>query len=69
MRGKWIMYIDQYGAKVWARTVAELRREAGGGRVCKLYHDKVDTTRRTFHIGYCVGRRWFTAYAPVELPA
>ena len=69
MRGKWTLYIDQYGNKLMARTVKELREAAGGGAVHKLYQDKVDPTRRTFHIGYCVGSRWFTAYTPVELPA
>lgn len=67
MRGKWTLYIDQYGQPVWARTVKELREKCGGGRVFKLYRDKEDG--RSVHVGYGVGSRWFDAYWPVELPA
>jgi hypothetical protein len=59
-----LLYIDQHGSPVWARTVRELRNRAGGGRVPKMYRDKPDG--RTVHCGYVVGCRWFTAYAPVE---
>jgi hypothetical protein len=61
------LFIDQYGDPVWARTVKELREKCGGGRVAKMYVDKKDG--RTVHCGYIVGRRWFTRYAPVEVPA
>lgn len=61
-----LLYIDQYGSLVCARTVRELRDRAGGARVSKMYRDKPDG--RTVHCGYVVGRRWFTAYAPVEKP-
>lgn len=67
MRGKQILYIDQYGRPVWARTVKELREKCGGGRVVKIYRDKQDG--RSVHVGYGVGSRWFYAYRPVELPA
>jgi hypothetical protein len=62
-----LLYIDQYGSPVWARTVSELRDRAGGGRVSKMYCDKLDG--RTVQTGYVVGKRWFSAYAPVEKPA
>jgi len=42
MRGKQILYIDQYGQPIWARTVKELREKCGGGRVFKIYRDKQD---------------------------
>jgi hypothetical protein len=48
-----LLYIDQYGQPVWARTVRELRERAGGGRVSKMYRDKLDG--RTVHAGYVVG--------------
>lgn len=67
MNGKQTLFIDQYGSKLWARTVRELRERAGGGRVSKMYVDKLDMT--AVHCGYVVGQRWFTAYHPVELPA
>ena len=60
-----LLYIDQYA--VWARTVRELRERAGGGRVSKMYRDKLDG--RTVHASYVVGKRWFSAYLPVEKPA
>lgn len=69
MNGKLLLYIDQYGSRFWARTVAELRKQIGmgGSRVLKMYVDKKDG--RTVHIGYVIGEHWLTAYAPVELPA
>lgn len=60
------LWIDQYGQPVWARTVRELREKVGGGAVSKMYVDKLDG--RTVHVGYVVGRRWFTKYMPVEAP-
>lgn len=67
MRGKPMLYLDQFGNHFHARTVAELRRRVGGGRVSKMYQDKRDG--RTVHCGYVVGPHWFTAFQPVELPA
>ena len=61
------IFIDQHGDLVWARTVTELREKVGGGRVGKMYVDKKDG--RTVHCGYVVGRRWFSRFAPVEVPA
>jgi hypothetical protein len=66
MNGKLMLYIDQYGKPVWARTVRELREKAGGGRVSTMYSDKKDG--RTVRTGYVVGRRWFSRYLPLELP-
>ena len=67
MRGKLTLFIDQYGDHVWARTVRELREKVGSGRVFKVYCDKKDGS--TVHCGYAIGRRWFSAYHPVELAA
>lgn len=67
MRGKLTLYVDQYGAKVYARTREELRTKCGGGRVFKIYVDKTDG--RVCHVGYGVGRRWFNAFQPVEIAA
>lgn len=61
------LFIDQYGRKIWARTVHELREKAGGGRVNKQYIDKHDG--RTVHNGYVVGQSWFTAFRPLEIEA
>jgi hypothetical protein len=71
MKGKPILYIDQYGQRLWAKTVSELREKAGGGRVFKIYVDKIagEHAGQSVHCGYGVGARWFNAYAPVELPA
>jgi hypothetical protein len=67
MNGTPMLYIDQYGSPVWARTTRELRENAGGGRMSTMYADKKDG--RTMRTGYVVGRRWFTRYLPHELPA
>ena len=67
MKGIYRLYIDQYGNKVGASTVRELREKSGGGGVSKMYVDKKDGT--TVQTGYVVGQHWYTMYAPVELPA
>jgi hypothetical protein len=67
MNGKLILYVDQYGGKIWARTVAELCKKAGGSRASRMYRDKKDG--RTVHCGYIVRNRWFEMLEPVELPA
>ena len=67
MRGKPMLYVDQYGDKFYASTVRELREKIGGGRVGKMYRDLKDGG--TVHVGYVVGRHWCSAYAPVKLPA
>lgn len=64
MNGRWMLYIDQYGQRIGARTVKELRERAGGGRVSRQYIDTKDG--RTWHTGYVVGARWFTAYVPYQ---
>ena len=65
MNGKPMLYIDQYGAKIWALSVRELREKCGGGRVSKQYVDGKDGT--TYHTGYVVGSRWFTAFSPYRV--
>lgn len=64
MRGRLVLYIDQYGEHIWARTVADLREQAGGGTVSKMYCDLKDG--RTVHQGYVVGKLWFRAFIPYE---
>jgi len=53
-----LLYIDEYGAHLRAKTLRELQNKAGGGRISKMYLGEK-------HIGYVVGQRWFTAYKPV----
>ena len=62
-----VLYIDQFGARIWARTVKELRAAVGGGRISKMYVDKANG--QIVHIGYVVGKHWLAAYAPIEKPA
>jgi len=62
MKGKLMLYLDQYGNRWFARTVAELRAQIGGGRVSKMYIDAKGG--ETHHVGYVVGQHWCTAYAP-----
>jgi hypothetical protein len=56
------LFIDQYGYKVYASSVKELKELVGPGRVFKIYRD---TPEGTFHVGYGVGSSWFTEYQPV----
>ena len=68
MNGELLLYIDQYGAPIWARTIAELQEKAGGGKLFKIYVDKIagEHAGKSVHCGYGVGCRWFNAYRPVE---
>lgn len=66
-KGQRVMFLDQNGSSVWVGSVAELRSEAGGGPVVKMYVD--DKTGKSWHCGYIVGRRWFTAYLPLRVEA
>jgi hypothetical protein len=72
------LFLDQYGEHEWAHTVKELREKCGGGHISKMYNERpclnADGTtssvrKETFHVGYVVGQRWFTQFAPVERPA
>lgn len=65
MKGNMTLYVDQYGGRVYATTLKDLRAQCGGGRVFKIYRDKKDG--RVVHVGYGVGSRWFNAYQPVEI--
>ena len=67
MNGKTMLYLDQFGNRWFASTVAELRRKIGYGPVSKMYVDGADG--RTYHIGYVVGRHWCEAFAPMRNPA
>lgn len=67
MKGRLMLYVDQYGNRWYAETVEELRRKIGGGRVSKMYRDKKDG--KAVHTGYVVGKHWCTAYVPYEVPA
>ena len=66
MKGKWTLYIDQYGEKYAAYTVKELRKQVPG-RCGKMYIDRKDGS--CWHIGYVVGKHWLTAYRRVEIAA
>lgn len=64
MNNKMMLYMDRYGNVLFARTLRELQKKAGGGRIFKVY----STTKEgvNFHCGYGVGKRWFTAYVPYQ---
>jgi hypothetical protein len=61
------LFLDQFGEPIWARTVKELREKVGGGRVSTMFRDKKDGS--VVRCGYVIGRRWFSRFAPVEVPA
>jgi hypothetical protein len=67
MRGKLVLYMDQYNRHIVARSVKELRQSAGGGRVSRMYTDSLNG--KTYHTGYVVGPYWFTAFVPLRTEA
>ena len=66
MRGQLTLYIDQYGNRWHATTVADLRQQIGG-KVSKMYRDGADG--KTYHVGYVVGKHWCHAFTPLRIPA
>lgn len=66
MRGKLMLYMDQYNRHIAATSVKELRQSAGGGRVARMYRDGKDG--KSYHVGYVVGPYWFTAFVPMRTP-
>ena len=67
MKGEWVLYLDQYGNKWFAKSVKDLREMLGGGRVTKMYADGKDG--KTYHVGYVVGKLWCTPYVPYRVVA
>ena len=67
MKGKFTLYLSQYGDKFTARTIKELRQKVGKGRVSRVFVDgSGKDAGKVFHTGYCVGSVWLTAYQPVR---
>lgn len=64
---KLYLFVDQYGNRIQARTVKELKEQVGPGKVSKMYVDS--KTKGTLHVGYVVGKRWFTQFERVERQA
>lgn len=68
MRNTLMLYVDQYGNKIWAKTVKDLKAQAGPGKVFKIYCD-MKPDGKSYHVGYGVGRRWFNAFQPLKVAA
>ena len=64
MNGELMLYLDQFGSKYFAATIAELREAVGSGRVGKMYCDLKDG--EAVHVGYVIGRHWLEAFRPVR---
>lgn len=69
--GKPVLFIDQYGDRFWARSLAELRGQCPGA-VTAQYNDRKDGS--TVRNGYAIGvgganERWLTAFKPIEFAA
>ncbi len=62
MNGQTIAYIDQYGQWIWAKTIKQLCEKCGRKSARKQYSDGKDG--KSYHTGYIVGDRWFTAFIP-----
>lgn len=61
------LFVDQWGNKIWASTLKELRDKCGvKTSAAKQYSDRKDGTYWT---GYVIGDRWFTAFNPAAVPA
>lgn len=66
MKGKTVLYLDQWGQRFYAKTVKELQEQVGG-KVSKMYIDGKDG--KTYHTGYVVGQHWMTAFVPMRKEA
>jgi len=59
------LYVDQYGNKFYAPSLAELRKQIPG-RASPMYVDKEDGS--TVRVGVIIGDHWLTEYIPNEQP-
>lgn len=66
MKGKTVLYLDQWGQRFYAKTVKELQEQVRG-KVSKMYIDGKDG--KTYHTGYVVGQHWMTAFVPMRKEA
>lgn len=66
MRRKRMLYVDQYGNRFYASTVAELRKQIPG-RISTMYVDKPDGP--PVRVGYVIGQHWLTRYRVDERAA
>lgn len=66
MKGKRILYRDQFGYTWFAKSIRNLREQIPG-RVSKMYVDGMNG--KTYHVGYVVGKHWCTAYTPMRKEA
>ena len=68
MKGKWRLYVDQYGQLVGAHSVRELCQKLGRahGSARRIYRDKKNGP--PVHVGYIVAGRWFDCYIPYDQP-
>lgn len=64
----YLLCIDQYGQKLWAKSVKELIAKAYGTKAAKMYIDSADHNT-TYHCGYIVLGRWFSIYKPLRVEA
>ncbi len=62
MRGKTMLYLDQWGGAYYAKTVKELKNKVGQGKVSRMYTEMKDG--KSFHTGYVIGRHWCRAHTP-----
>lgn len=69
MNGKLIMYRSQYGRTIWARTVKELKEQAGSGKLFRIYRDytKGEHAGKCCHVGYGIGGEWFDGFIPLAI--
>jgi hypothetical protein len=52
--------VDQFGDRLFCRTVKELKEKVGRKRADKIYIDRLGGGRKW--VGYVVGGRWFSVY-------
>lgn len=71
MNKPYLLWLDQYGYKYFARTRAELVKAVcpytKSPKVSIMYQNKKDGS--IVRVGYIVSDHWLTAYLPVERPA
>lgn len=57
------LFVDQFGQKIYASTIKELKQKAGPGKVSRMFIDGTDG--KIYHVGYVIGARWFSFYEPI----
>lgn len=64
--GRTVLFVDQYGDKVYAKSRRDLAEKIGSSHIERMY---IDAKGETLHCGYIIAGRWLGAFVAHAVPA